>query len=52
MEKKGFLAGVDLGRFAARLDDSFLVAVTECTSRERLDGYIRALAEVVAAAGA
>jgi len=46
MEKKGFLAGVDLGRFSSRLADSFLVSVTECISREKLDGYLGALREV------
>jgi glycine dehydrogenase subunit 1 len=52
MEKNGFLAGVDLGRFSSALDDSFLVAVTECVSREKLDGYLRALADVIGAKGA
>ncbi|MCK9461943.1 MAG: aminomethyl-transferring glycine dehydrogenase subunit GcvPA [Proteobacteria bacterium] len=47
MEEKGFLAGVDLGLFDPARDDTFLVAVTECVSREKLDAYADALGEVV-----
>jgi glycine dehydrogenase subunit 1 len=40
---KGFLGGVDLGRFDGEMDDSFLVAVTECHPRKQLDGLLEAL---------
>ncbi|MCU0661744.1 MAG: aminomethyl-transferring glycine dehydrogenase subunit GcvPA [Myxococcota bacterium] len=43
---KGFLGGVDLGRFASSMDDCFLVAVTECRSREVIDRYLDALAQI------
>mgnify|MGYP006293353685 CR=1 FL=1 len=43
---RGLLAGVDLGRFDPDLDDTLLVAVTECVPREALDAYADALAEL------
>jgi glycine dehydrogenase subunit 1 len=42
----GFLAGVDLGRFDGKMDDTFLVAVTECHTREQLDGFLEALKKI------
>ena len=46
MADRGFLAGVDLLRFDPVMDDTFLVAVTECNTRDMIDGYIAALKEV------
>jgi glycine dehydrogenase subunit 1 len=43
---KGFLGGVDLGRFHTSMDDSFLVAVTECQTRAVIDRYLEALGQV------
>jgi glycine dehydrogenase subunit 1 len=45
---KCLLAGVDLGRFDPALDDTLLVAVTECVPRATLDFYAEALAAVLA----
>ncbi len=38
-----FVGGVDLGRFDPALDDTLLVAVTECHTREMLDAYLSEL---------
>ncbi len=46
LEEKCLLAGVDLGRFDPTMDDSFLVAVTECHNRETLDSYIKSIGEI------
>ena len=46
LEEKGFLGGVDLGRFDEARSDSFLVAVTECHTRAALDAFVAALAEI------
>jgi glycine dehydrogenase subunit 1 len=46
MEDKGFLAGVDLGRFNREMEDAFLVAVTECHTRDILDSYLKSLKSV------
>lgn len=43
--ERGFLGGVDLGRFDPAKKDIFLVAVTECHTRDMLDGFIAALQE-------
>jgi glycine dehydrogenase subunit 1 len=43
---EGFLGGVDLGRFDKEMDDTFLMAVTECHTRDQLDGFLQALAKV------
>lgn len=40
---KCLLAGVDLGRFFQEMDDTLLVAVTECHTKEILDAYLEAL---------
>ncbi|MCL6522517.1 MAG: aminomethyl-transferring glycine dehydrogenase subunit GcvPA [Firmicutes bacterium] len=49
MLDRGFLAGLPLGRFRPGWERRLLVAVTEKRSREELDGYVRALGEVLAA---
>lgn len=41
--EKCLLAGVDLGRFDPEMDDTLLVAVTECHTKELLDVYLDAL---------
>ncbi len=46
LAEKGFLAGVDLGRFDEKMDDTFLVAVTECHTRKQLDQFLEALKAV------
>jgi len=46
LEGKGILGGVDLGRFDPKRDDTLLVAVTECHTRESLDAFIEALREI------
>jgi len=46
LEAKGFIGGFDLGRVDPALDDSFLVAVTECLGRETLDSYLTALSAI------
>jgi glycine dehydrogenase subunit 1 len=46
LAEKGFLGGVDLGRFDGEMDDTFLVAVTECHTREQLDGFLEALNDI------
>ncbi|MDD5307267.1 MAG: aminomethyl-transferring glycine dehydrogenase subunit GcvPA [Deltaproteobacteria bacterium] len=46
LEDKGFLGGIDLGRFDPKMDDTFLVAVTECIDRARLDAFVAALKKV------
>ena len=46
LEDKGFLGGVDLGRFDADMADTVLMAVTECHTRDQLDRFIRALSEI------
>jgi glycine dehydrogenase subunit 1 len=46
LSNMGILGGVDLGRFHPEMDDSFLVAVTECRSRAVIDRYLEALAKV------
>ena len=43
LEKLDFPGGVDLGRFDPKMNDTFLVAVTECHTREALDTYLDAL---------
>ncbi len=43
LAQKGFLGGVDLGRFDLQMDDTFLVATTECHTRKMLDAYLEAL---------
>ncbi|HUT76333.1 MAG TPA: aminomethyl-transferring glycine dehydrogenase subunit GcvPA [Polyangia bacterium] len=45
---KCLLAGVDLGRFDPAMDDTLLVAVTECVPREILDCYAAALSAALA----
>jgi len=40
-----FIGGVDLGLFAGE-EDCFLVAVTECHTREMLDAYLNTLTEI------
>jgi len=46
LEGRGFLGGVDLGRFDEAMDDLFLVATTECHDRSKLDAFIEALAAI------
>jgi len=44
--QRGILAGIDLGRFDPALSRSMLVAVTEKRTREEIDSWAAALAEV------
>ncbi|MBD3285424.1 aminomethyl-transferring glycine dehydrogenase subunit GcvPA [candidate division WOR-3 bacterium] len=44
MLEKGFLAGVDLGRFRSEWSHLMLVAVTEKRTKQEIDDYIDALA--------
>ncbi len=46
LEGDDLLAGVELGRFDPALDDTFLVAVTECAPPAALDFYLEKLAAV------
>lgn len=43
MLERGFLAGLDLGRFDARDDGLVLFAVTEKRTRAQLDGFVEAV---------
>jgi glycine cleavage system P protein (glycine dehydrogenase) subunit 1 len=43
---RNILGGVDMARFDSTQDDTFLVAVTECTSRKMLDAFLDALKSV------
>jgi glycine dehydrogenase subunit 1 len=45
---RGYLAGVDAGRWYPGLDDVLLVAVTERRTRVEMDGFVGALRDVVA----
>ncbi|MCP4604794.1 MAG: aminomethyl-transferring glycine dehydrogenase subunit GcvPA [Proteobacteria bacterium] len=42
----GFLGGVDLGRFDLEMDDTLLIAVTECHTRKMLDDFVAALGNI------
>ena len=42
----GFIPGVDLGRFDDAMDDTLLVAVTECISRESMDRLVEVLSKI------
>jgi len=46
MLERGFLAGVDLGRFREEWSDLLLVAVTEKRTKHEMDAFIDALAAV------
>jgi len=48
MAERGFLPGIPLGADYPDLPGSLLVAVTEKRTRTELDGYARALEEVLA----
>ncbi len=48
MAEKGYLAGIDLGRFYPELKNHLLVAVTEKRSKEEILGFTAALKEVLA----
>ena len=48
MAERGYLAGIDLSGDYPELPNALLVAVTEQRTREEMDGYAAALAEVVA----
>lgn len=48
MAAKGYLAGIDLGRFYPQYANYLLVAVTEKRSKEEILGYAAALKEVLA----
>jgi glycine dehydrogenase subunit 1 len=48
----GYLAGLDLGRWYADLDDSFTVAVTEKRTRAEIDGLAAALGKGLGTTGA
>ncbi len=47
MIKKGYAAGFPLGRYYKGMEKYLLVAVTEKRTREEIDGYAKALAEVL-----
>ncbi len=47
MLEKGFLAGIDLGRFNEAYSNLLLVAVTEKRTKQEMDAYVDALASVV-----
>ncbi|TKJ43459.1 glycine dehydrogenase (aminomethyl-transferring) [candidate division TA06 bacterium B3_TA06] len=46
MLERGFLAGVDLGRFREDWSNLFLVAVTEKRTKQEMDAFVDALATV------
>lgn len=48
LEQKGILAGVPLGPDYPELEDSFLVAVTECNPPEQLERLVEAVREAAA----
>jgi glycine dehydrogenase subunit 1 len=45
--KQGFAAGLDLGRFEAARNQQLLVAVTEMTNREQIDGLVAVVGEAI-----
>ena len=48
MIEKGFAAGFPLGRYYPGMEKYLLVAVTEKRTKEEIDSYAKALAEVLA----
>jgi len=48
MIEKGYAAGFPLGRYYPGMENYLLVAVTEKRTKEEIDSYVRALAEVLA----
>lgn len=40
---KGFLAGIDLGRFYPEMKDHLLLAVTEKRTKGEIDAFVQAL---------
>jgi len=48
LAERGFLGGVDLGRFGAGYEGQLLVAVTEQRSRQEMDRFVKAFAEATA----
>jgi glycine dehydrogenase subunit 1 len=50
LEGKGILGGVALGEYYPELEDSFLVAVTECNEAQELDRFVECLAAGTVAA--
>ncbi len=48
MLEKGILAGLPLGSYYAKMDNSLLVAVTELRDKSQIDTYVTSLREVVA----
>jgi glycine dehydrogenase subunit 1 len=50
LARRGYLAGLDLGRFWPELDDVLLVAVGERRTRAEIDGFAEALGEELAGA--
>ncbi len=51
LAERGYLAGVDAGRFYAGLDDVLVLAVTERRTRAEMDAFAAALAEELATPG-
>ena len=51
MIDKGFAAGFPLGRYYKGMEKYLLVAVTEKRTKEQIDHYAKALAEVLVGAG-
>ena len=45
--KQGILAGLPLGRYYSRLENSLLVAVTEVRTKEEIDTFAKSLASVL-----
>jgi len=52
LAERGYLAGVDAGRFYAGLDDVLVLAVTERRTRAEMDAFAGALADELATPGA
>jgi glycine dehydrogenase subunit 1 len=51
LSARGYLAGVDAGRFYTGLDDVLVLAVTERRTRAEMDAFAQALADELATAG-
>jgi len=47
LQKEGFLAGIDLGRFNLQMDDGLLLAVTEKRTKQEMDRFVHAIKKSV-----
>jgi glycine dehydrogenase subunit 1 len=52
LSRRGYLAGLDAGRFYPGLDDVLLLAVTEKRTRAEIDGFVEAVGQVMGALAA